>query len=118
MVDNRIDYSKAGIGEYTASETEISGTITVDSPCTVDLKALNNDVSVDNSKLIWTVEKLDSSSRKAPEIDSSTGKPPYTETAYLKFQQKIILTKSAEQLLYMPIYKSKVKALTTAAVLI
>ena len=32
LVDNRIDYSKAGIGEYTASETEISGTITVDSP--------------------------------------------------------------------------------------
>lgn len=26
LVDNRIDYSKAGIGEYTASETEISRT--------------------------------------------------------------------------------------------
>ena len=88
LVDNRIDYSKAGIGEYTASETEISGTITVDSPCTVDLKALNNDVSVDNSKLIWTVEKLDSSSRKAPEIDSSTGKLTIYENGVFKVSAK------------------------------
>lgn len=88
LVDNRIDYSKAGIGEYTASETEISGTITVDSPCTVDLKALNNDVSVDNSKLIWTVEKLDSSSRKAPEIDSSTGKLIIYENGVFKVSAK------------------------------
>lgn len=88
LVDNRIDYSKAGIGEYTASETKISGTITVDSPCTVDLKALNNDVSVDNSKLIWTVEKLDSSSRKAPEIDSSTGKLTIYENGVFKVSAK------------------------------
>ena len=72
ITDNKIDYSKNGIGTYTAAETTISGTITKDNPAAIEMQALNNGVRID-SALVWTAERLDGSSRKAPEIDTNTG---------------------------------------------
>lgn len=70
--DNRIEYSKSGIGEMTVTDTSISGTITTDNPATINMKALSGTESV-TSSLIWTVERLDSSSRKNADIDMSSG---------------------------------------------
>ncbi len=81
--NNRIEYSKNGIGTYTATDTSISGTITVDNPCTIDLAATDNGTAV-GSDIIWTVEKLDGSSRKSPEIDASTGRLTIYENGIFK----------------------------------
>ncbi len=73
IVDNRIEYSPSGIGTYTATETTIDGTITVDNPATIDLTALDGGAAVD-SQLIWSVERLDGSGRQDAEIDINTGR--------------------------------------------
>ncbi len=72
IVDNRIEYSADGIGEYTATETTISGTITESNPATINMKAISGADNVTNP-LIWTVQRLDGSSRKNAEIDTATG---------------------------------------------
>lgn len=72
IADNRIEYSANGIGEYTATETAISGTITESNPATINMQALSGGSSVTNS-LIWSVERLDGSSRKNAEIDIASG---------------------------------------------
>lgn len=71
--NNKIDYAKDGIGRYTADETSITGTITKNNPAAIELSAFDGENAVDTSKLLWTVEKLDSSSRTAPVINSETG---------------------------------------------
>lgn len=70
--DNRIEYSEDGIGTYTAGETTISGTVTADNPAEIAMQAFSGDTEV-NSTLIWTVERLDGSSRKNAEIDMQSG---------------------------------------------
>lgn len=70
--DNRIEYSESGIGTYTATETTISGTVTENNPAAINLQALSGSNAVTNP-LIWTVERLDGSSRKNAEININTG---------------------------------------------
>lgn len=72
VMEDRIEYSTGGIGTYTASETSISGTVTRDNPAIINMQALSGTDKVTGS-LIWTLERLDSSSRKEAEIDTSTG---------------------------------------------
>ena len=81
--DNRIEYSANGIGTYTAAETTVSGTVTKDNPAVIDMAAYNNENQI-TSPLIWTVEKLDSSSRTAPSIDMNTGKLTIYENGVFK----------------------------------
>ena len=71
--DGRIEYSENGIGVINASETAISGTITENNPAVIDLQAMSGESVVTND-LVWTVERLDGSSRKNPDIDIKTGK--------------------------------------------
>ena len=70
--DNRIEYSEDGIGTFAATETTISGTVTADSPAEIAMQALSGS-NVISSALIWTVERLDGSSRKNAEIDAESG---------------------------------------------
>ena len=73
LVGGVIDYSAEGIGEYKADTTSISGTFTVDNPCTVELEALNGGAKVD-SNIVWSVEQLDgSAARRDAEIDINSG---------------------------------------------
>ena len=72
VVDGVIDYSENGIGTYKAGETEITGTITKDSPAQIELEALNGTNKV-SGKLLWRVEKLDGSARKPAELNPDTG---------------------------------------------
>ena len=83
IVDNRIEYSPSGIGTYTATETTIDGTITVDNPAIIDLTALNEGAPVD-SQLIWSVERLDGSGRRNAEIDINTGRLTLYENGVFK----------------------------------
>ena len=70
--DNRIEYSEEGIGTYTAEETTITGTVTADAPAEIAMQAMSGGSEVDG-ELIWTVERLDGSSRKNAEIDAYSG---------------------------------------------
>lgn len=72
--EGMIDYSASGIGEYQATETTISGTITASEPKEIQLEAYDeNGQLVDASNVLWTVEKIDSSVRTAPTIDTVNG---------------------------------------------
>lgn len=66
-----IDYSENGIPMYDGA----NGTVTNSSPYSgIKLQAAdeNGDI-IDSSKLVWQINKFDSSSRKVAEIDSETG---------------------------------------------
>ncbi len=80
--DGEINYNAGGIGVINAAETTISGTITDNNPAEFDMQALNGGSKV-TSSLIWTIERLDASGRKDPEIDMNTGKIKlYTNGVY------------------------------------
>ncbi len=80
--DGEINYNSDGIGVINASETTISGTITDSTPAEIDMQALSGENKI-TSSLIWTIERLDASGRKAPEIDMNTGKVKlYTNGVY------------------------------------
>ena len=73
ITNGTIGYGENGIAVYTASETDITGTITSDNPFKIKLEAYDGNTKIDNSKLRWNVEKLDSSKRFPAEIDYTTG---------------------------------------------
>lgn len=82
IVDGRIEYSENGIGAINAGETTISGTITESSPLKLSMRAMNGGAQASGS-FIWTVERLDGSSRKDAGIDVSTGELTiYTNGVY------------------------------------
>lgn len=66
-----IDYSENGIPMYDGA----NGTVTNSNPYSgIQLQAADEDGNViDNSKLVWQINKFDSSSRKVADIDSKTG---------------------------------------------
>ncbi len=67
VVNGSINYSEDGIGTYTTGESAISGTFTESEPLVTELEAF--DGTEPEYGVIWNVEKLDSSSRKAPSIN-------------------------------------------------
>ncbi len=81
---NAINYSSQGIGEYVAEADSISGTITKENPAKIALEVFDADSKLDSSKLVWTIEKLDNSLRKAAEIDSYTGELTLYENGIFK----------------------------------
>ena len=66
-----IDYREGGIPMYNGA----AGTVTNANPYTgIQLRAYDkNSIQIENSKLVWQIQKFDSSSRKVAEIDSETG---------------------------------------------
>lgn len=66
-----IDYREGGIPMYNGAE----GTVTNINPYTgIQLQAYDNNGNViDNSKLVWQIQKFDDSVRKVADIDSETG---------------------------------------------
>ncbi len=81
---NSINYSAEGIGEHIADESSITGTVTKDNPVKIALEVFDEDIKIEASKLAWTVEKLDTSSRVAAEINSSTGELTLFENGIFK----------------------------------
>lgn len=66
-----IDYREGGIPMYNGAE----GTVTNINPYTgIQLQAYDNNGNViDNSKLVWQIQKFDDSVRKVADIDNETG---------------------------------------------
>ena len=66
-----IDYSENGIPMYDGA----NGTITNSNPYSgIQLQAADEDGNIiDNSKLVWQINKFDSSSRRVADINSETG---------------------------------------------
>lgn len=73
MQDGVIDYDPSGIGSYTSNAASVSGTITENNPCVIDFKALEGGNEVSDS-LVWSVKRIDGSSRKNADISLATGK--------------------------------------------
>lgn len=86
--NGKIDYDENGIGEYTAGETTINGTITRNNPYVIKLNAVNNSNAVITDNLYWNVEKADSSSRKPAEINRETGELKLYENGVFKITVK------------------------------
>lgn len=71
--ENRIDYRNGGIPEYKDTQKGISGTVTKLNPYKIQLTAQDEYGVLDDSSIIWTITRLDDSSRKDAELDRKTG---------------------------------------------
>ncbi len=100
ITDGVIEYSENGIGKINATSSSISGTITESDPAKISLSAMSGGSAV-NDGLIWTVERLDGSGRKNPEINVNTGELTlYTNGVYKITAANYTSGKSGELTVY------------------
>ncbi len=77
-----INYNADGIGVITATATSITGAINESNPAKFAMEAISEGSAV-SSDLVWSIERLDGSSRKNAEINLTTGEVTlYTNGIY------------------------------------
>lgn len=74
IANGAIDYNDNGIPSYHVSETEISGTVTLDKPYSgIRLKVYEGDREIDGSQLKWQLETLGGTSRRVAAVNQDSG---------------------------------------------